>query len=51
MKKKYKEGISAFHSLLTLPLFSCSLADIKGKAIKERYMFLKPLIHLYKAFG
>lgn len=51
MKKKYKDGISTFESLLTLPNFKRDIGEIKGKLSKERYMFLKPLIHLYKAFG
>lgn len=51
MKKKYKDGISTFESLLTLPTFKRDVGEIKGKLSKERYMFLKPLIHLYKAFG
>lgn len=51
MKKKYKDGISTFESLLTLPTFKREVNEIKGKLSKERYIFLKPLIHLYKAFG
>jgi hypothetical protein len=51
MKKKYKEGINTFESLLSLPLFKREFSEIKGKLARERYIFLKPLIHLYKAFG
>jgi hypothetical protein len=51
MKKKYKEGINTFESLMMLPNFQKRIEDIKGRFSKERYMFLKPLIHLYKAFG
>lgn len=51
MKKKYKEGINTFDSLLSLPTFKRDFSEIKGKLSRERYAFLKPLIHLYKAFG
>lgn len=51
MKKKYKDGINTFQSLLTLPTFKLKFRDIKKKTTQERYFFLKPLVHLYKAFG
>lgn len=51
MKKKYKEGINTFESLLSLPSFKRDFSEIKGKLSRERFAFLKPLIHLYKAFG
>ena len=51
MKKKYKEGINTFESLLTLPLFQTPLAEIRSRSARHRYSFLKPLVHLYKAFG
>jgi hypothetical protein len=51
MKKKYKEGIDTYKSLLTLPLYKLKYPQIKNDKSRDRYRFLKPLIHLYKAFG
>ena len=51
MKKKYNDGINTFVSLLTLPTYKTKYSMIKNKVTKERYAFMKPLIHLYKAFG
>lgn len=51
MKKKYREGIATYYSLLGLPLYSSRYEQIVVKKNKERYEFIKPLVHLYKAFG
>ena len=51
MKKKYRDGISTFEALLTLPSFAADNRGHKGRLARERYAFLAPLIHLYKAFG
>lgn len=51
MKKKYKEGIDAYKSLLTLKTFKQPLKQIKNLQMRERCCFLKPFIYLYKAFG
>lgn len=51
MKKKYKEGITTLKNLLAMPLYITPYEQIIIKKNKERYEFLKPLIHLYKAFG
>ena len=52
MKKKYEEGIQMYNSP---ELFSYSKSYVdkqfKSDEDKERYMFLKPLIHTYRAFG
>lgn len=51
MKKKYKEGISTFETLLALDVFKCAYGDIKNRGQQDRYRFLKPLVHLYKGYG
>ena len=51
MKKKYKEGVTTYKTLLGLPLYSSRYDQIVIKKSKERYEFIKPLVHLYKAFG
>lgn len=51
MKKKYKDGIAILKSLLSMPLYNSIYEQIVVKKNKERYEFLKPLAHLYKAFG
>lgn len=51
MKKKYKEGIDLFTSLLLCPLFRLAYSEVKGIRPRDRYSFLKPLVLLYKAFG
>lgn len=51
MKKKYKEGINTFESLLSLETFRNKYSTLKNKGQQERYRFLKPLVHLYKGYG
>ena len=51
MKKKYKEGVATYKSLLGMPLYNPANEDSLPSKKKERYQFIKPLIHLYKAFG
>jgi hypothetical protein len=52
MKKKYKEGINTFDGLLNLSNFKeDSHLNGKNSGKKDRYMFLKPLVHLYKGYG
>ena len=51
MKKKYKEGVSTYKNLLGMPLYSSRYEQISNKKSKDRYEFIKPLVHLYKAFG
>ena len=34
-----------------MPLYSSRYDQIKNKKEKERFCFIKPLVHLYKAFG
>lgn len=51
MKKKYKDGITTFESLLSLPPFEGKYSALKSKGQQERYKFLKPLVHLYKGYG
>ena len=51
MKKKYKDGIATYKSLLSLPLYLSTYEKITVSNDKERYEFIKPLTHLYKAFG
>jgi|JI9StandDraft_1071089.scaffolds.fasta_scaffold38943_3 hypothetical protein len=51
MKKKYKEGITTFESLLSLETFKGKYSSLKSKGQQARYKFLKPLVHLYKGYG
>ena len=51
MKKKYKQGNSTLEGLLGLGPFKGKYGSIKSKSEKQRYRFLKPLVHLYKGFG
>lgn len=51
MKKKYKDGIATFESLLDLNTFKSKFSSLKSKGQQDRYRFLKPLVHLYKGFG
>lgn len=51
MKKKYKDGIAILKSMLAMSLYTTPYEQIVIKKNKERYEFLKPLAHLYKAFG
>lgn len=51
MKKKYKEGAAMFEKLLAMPLYKLEYKHIAGDRERERFKFIKPLAHLYKAFG
>lgn len=51
MKKKSKDALEAYRSLLSKPLFALKYKNIESKAIKDRFAFMKPLIHLYKGYG
>lgn len=51
MKKKYREGIVTFESLLQLPTFKSRLPQLKSRQQRERHRFIKPLVHLYKGYG
>jgi hypothetical protein len=51
MKKKYKEGIAILETLLALPMYAGAYESISGRSGRERFVFIKPLIYLYKAYG
>ncbi len=51
MKKKYKDALQTYESLERKDLYSYNYDMIKKDNQKERFKFIKPLIHLYKAFG
>ena len=51
MKKKVKEALQNYKSLLEKPLFKKSFNQIKDISEKQRYAFIKPLVFLYKGFG
>ena len=51
MKKKYKEGLEMYEGLERRELYRFNYDGIKKESDRERFKFIKPLIHLYKAFG
>lgn len=51
MKKKYKDALVTYEGLEKRELYQKNYSSIEKEAQKERFKFIKPLIHLYKAFG
>jgi hypothetical protein len=51
MKKKYKDALETYQSLERKELYQHNFASIRKDSQRERFKFIKPLIHLYKAFG
>jgi hypothetical protein len=50
MKKKHNDGIDTLSRQLDKPFFTQPLASVP-KDLRNKYIFLKPLLHLYRAFG
>lgn len=50
MKKKHKEGVDSLTNQLNKPFFNQSLSSVSDEH-RNKYVFLKPLLHLYRAFG
>lgn len=54
MKKKYEEGLEMYNSPELHSYnkqLSTSQKEELGEAERNRYEFIKPLIHLYRAYG